>query len=182
MTAPDEITPGERRELRSVVRGQFKVLRAEVKRRQSELKAEVEAELLDRYREEDQAIAEARRDAQRRIAECVRDLERIGDELRQRHPDLTVEAGASSNGRVFMGVANHHRSQLHRALIAAIPDQIGNANLELDRGENQLLRKLSEGALESEHARAFLGEIPTVGELVPRSRLREIERSMGDPS
>lgn len=36
------ITPGERRELRSVVRGQFKVLRAEVKCREAELRAEVE--------------------------------------------------------------------------------------------------------------------------------------------
>lgn len=55
----DSIAPGERRELRSVVRGQFKVLRAQVKRREAELKAEIEAELLAKYREQDAAIPDA---------------------------------------------------------------------------------------------------------------------------
>lgn len=50
------IPPGERRELRSVVRQQFKVLRAEVKQRELELKAEAERRLVERYRDEDKQI------------------------------------------------------------------------------------------------------------------------------
>ena len=175
----DDITPGERRELRSVVRGQYKVLRAEVKRREAELRAEVESELLDRYRAEDQAIADAQLEVCRRIEECARDLREIGARLVGAFPDLSVTAGELYAGRLGMSVSNGHRAQLHRALMAAIPDRIGDANLSLDRGENDLLRKLSEGALTGDAARAFLDVIPTVGELVPRARLAELERGVG---
>jgi hypothetical protein len=173
----DDITPGERRELRSVVRGQYKVLRAEVKRREAELKAEIESELLDRYRAEDEAIADAQREAQSRIQDCARDLREIGDRLSAVFPDLTVEAGYIF-GRLGLSASNSKRTLLHRALMAEIPNRVGDANLNLDRGENNLLRRLSEGALTGDAARSFLDAIPTVGELVPRARLTELERGV----
>jgi hypothetical protein len=77
---------------------------------------------------------------------------------------------------------NHNRTQIHRALMASIPDKIGDAHLALDTQEMTLLRHLSEGALASEEARGFLGSIPTVGELVPRVVLREIEQQMDGQS
>jgi hypothetical protein len=73
---------------------------------------------------------------------------------------------------------NHNRTQIHRALMASVPDKIGDANLALDTQEMNLLRQLSEGALDSDEARGFLGSIPTVGELVPRVVLREIEQQI----
>lgn len=177
----DNIAPGERRELRSVVRGQFKVLRAEVKRRADEMKAEIETDLVARYREQDAAIYEAEREAARKIQDCVRELEQIGQALKESHPDLTVHTGGYG-GRLGIAAMNHNRAQVHRALMASIPDRIGDAHLNLDREEIRLLRQLSEGALDGAEARGFLGEIPTVGELVPRARLREIEQQMGAES
>jgi len=176
-----EITPGERRELRSVVRGQFKVLRAEVKRREQELKGEVETELLTRYREQDAAIAEAGREAYRIRQDALRALAVVADALRDQHPDLTVDVSMSYQGPEVRA-ANHNRAQLHRALMASIPNRVGDAQLNLDRGENDLLRQLSTGALESTEARGFLNTIPTVGELVPRVRLNEIEQQIGGGS
>jgi len=175
----DEITPGERRELRSIVKGQFKVLRAEVKRRQQEMVAEVEQEILNRYREQDVAIAEAQEEARREVDDCVRRVIEIGQRLQAAHPTLVVKAGQSRySGDIRLDADDPNRSQLHRAAIAAIPDKIGDANLALDRQEMNLLRDLSAGALSSEAARKFLDSIPSVGELVPRTRLREIESSL----
>jgi predicted nuclease with TOPRIM domain len=170
----DNITAGERRELRSVVRGQFKVLRAQVKRREQELKAEIEAELLEKYREQDAAIHEAQREVARIRHEAARQVAEIADRLREAHPDLTY----STYDPLTIKAINHNRAQIHRALMASIPDKIGDANLALDTQEMNLLRQLSEGALDSDEARGFLGSIPTVGELVPRVVLREIEQQM----
>lgn len=168
------ITPGERRELRSVVRGQFKVLRAEVKRRQQEMVSEVETELLNHYRDEDRAIAQAQEKAQEIIREASRQLVALGRELQMEFPDLRVSAGHSF-GRLGFDASNPNKAQLHRALMAKIPETVGDAQLTLDRQENDLLRSLSEGALETSEARGFLNSIPTVGQLVPRIRLQEIE-------
>jgi multidrug efflux pump subunit AcrA (membrane-fusion protein) len=172
----DNITSGERRELRSVVRGQFKVLRAQVKRREQELKAEIEAELLEKYREQDRAIAEAQAEVDKIRQDAEREVAKVAKRLREAHPDLT--AGRHAYDRLALQAINHNRTQIHRALMASIPDKIGDANLALDTQEMNLLRQLSEGALDSEEARGFLGSIPTVGELVPRVVLREIEQQM----
>ena len=44
-----------------------------------------------------------------------------------------------------------------------------------EHSDRSNLRQLAADALESDEARAFLMRIPTVAELVPSSRLREIE-------
>lgn len=181
MTAPDGIAPGERRELRSVVRGQFKVLRAEVKRREEELHGEVEAELLRQYRAQDEAIAEAKTEWSRAYSDYLLAVRKIADELKERRPELAVDV-RDQRGTAVFSAFDPNRAQEHRAAVAAIPRQIADASLALDRGENDILRELSAGALTSDEARAFLERIPSVGELVPRARLAEIERSLDRPS
>jgi hypothetical protein len=63
-------------------------------------------------------------------------------------------------------------------MVAAIEAQIEGALMRLDREEADLLRTLAIGAIESEEARNFLSAIPTVAELVPASRLAELEASL----
>jgi hypothetical protein len=181
-TAADQIAPGERRELRSIVKGQFKVLRAEVKRRAEEMRAEIEAALAERYRDETADIAEAQREVQRIVLDAARQVEQVGDALRAKHPDLEVRAGMGRFGAITLDAVNGNRAQVHRAMTAAIPHKIGDANLALDRQEVELLRELSVGALDSEQAQRFLGSIPTVGQLVPRARLDEIESGLNGAS
>lgn len=176
-----QLTPGDRRELRSIVKGRFKVLRAEVKRRETEMKAEIEAELVDRYRVQQQAIADARREVQEIIGEALRSARLVAARLSDAHPDVEAEIGTHYGGIAF-DARIKNRAELHRALIAAIPDKIGDAQLELDRQENDLLQSLSVGALQTEQAQQFMATIPTVGELVPRARLREIEGRLGGKS
>jgi hypothetical protein len=52
---------------------------------------------------------------------------------------------------------------------------VQQALLALDRQEADLLRNLALDALETDAARGFLDRIPTVADLVPSRRLREIE-------
>lgn len=175
----DQLTPGDRRELRSVVKGRFKVLRAEVKRRETEMKAEIEAELVDRYREQEAAIAAARREFAEVMDQALRSAREIGQRLSDAYDDVEVKVGMGYRGlELYAAVKN--KTELHRALVAAIPNKIGDAQLELDRQENDLLQSLSVGALQTEQAQQFMASIPTVGELVPRARLREIEGQLGE--
>lgn len=169
------IPPGERRELRSVVRQQFKVLRTEVKQREVELLAEAERRLMERYREEDKAVD----DLNWRIKEIAEDAQRQIDDLMRQHQDK-IDGGEwrRFSGRVSaQGVARktEDRSQLRRALEAGIKEQVNQATLALDRKEADLLKALAVDALEADAAREFLTRIPTVAELVPSRRLREIE-------
>lgn len=170
------IPPGERRELRSVVRSQFKVLRTEVKQRQSELVAQAERQLMERYRDEDKR----QDDLNFRVREIVSQANRdIGDLLRE-HSD--GEEGGRFDGLFMMRAPSirrrdESRSQLHSAFIAGIKAQVETALLALDRQEADLLRQLALESLESAEAQEFLGRIPTVADLVPATRLREIEAS-----
>lgn len=179
MSEVDVITPGERRELRAVVRAQFKVLRTEVKQRKAEMLAAAESRLVERYRDEDKqvddvnfAIQEVGRKAEREIEDLMRaaGLEQDGGQWRR-----------GSRVSVY-GVSrkSEDRTQLHRALAAGVEGQVSQALLTLDRQEADLLRALAMESLQSTAARAFLERIPTVGELVPAARLREIEAAFDD--
>jgi hypothetical protein len=176
----ETIPPGERRELRSVVRQQFRVLRAEVKQREMELKAEAERRLVERYRDEDKSID----DLNWRITEIARDAQRQIQDLMKEFGDA-AEGGQWNqwDGRLSVqGVSRktENREQLHRALMAGINEQVRQASLALDRQEADLLRSLAMESLETSEARAFVDRIPTVAELVPSRRLREIESAFDE--
>ena len=169
----DPIAPGERRELRSVVRQQMKVLRAEVQQRRHELVAEAEGRLVEKYREQDrlsdelgERLARLTADSNRQLKEILGEFEAVLDGRWGRTSGFSVPWISRKNG---------NRDQLHKAMIAGIDAQVKQATLALDRQEADLLRDLSMEALESSAARSFLNRIPTVGELVPSKRLREIE-------
>ena len=171
----DRITPGERRELRSVVRQQFKVLRTEVKQRELELMAEAERRLMERYRDEDKAVE----NVNWRIKEIASEAQRQIEDVMREHGDTEDGGGwQRGSGRILVNGASRKtedRYQLRRALEAGIKEQVRQASLALDRQEADLLRVLAMDALETDAARDFIAQIPAVAELVPTRRLREIE-------
>jgi hypothetical protein len=169
----DRITPGERRELRSVVRQQFKVLRTEVEQRKIELNAEAQRMVAERYRRQDQLHEQARR----QLSDAFR---RMVDDVRVWLDDLNVREGTAfrvdQDRYGGVGVTmDDNRVQERRALEAGLREQVKTAALNLDRQEADLLKTLAAEALETDEARGWLGRIPTVTELVPAHRLREIE-------
>lgn len=174
-----QMTPGERRELRTVVRQRMKVLRADVAQRRMELIAEAEQRLRERYRDQDKSIE----DLNFRIAE-------ITEQASREITDLILAARGEQDGvsirrpvRLQVPRISSHvedRPQLHRALISGIESQVKTALLELDRQEADLLQELAMQTLETSAARAFLAAIPSVAELVPTARLREIEAAFDE--
>lgn len=175
------MTPGERRELRTVVRQRIKVLRADVAQRRMELLAEAETRLVERYRAQDKQIE----DLNFRIAEITEQASReITDLIIANRGD---QDGVSIRRPVRLQVPKlnsyiEDRAQLHRAMVAGIEAQVKKAQLDLDRREADLLQSLALSSLETQAARDFLAAIPSVAELVPAARLREIEAAFdGDP-
>lgn len=170
------ITKAERTELRSITRQQFKVLRAEVAQRQAEVLADAEGQISERYADQDKAWSDASQQAHEVILEANR---RLNDIYRALDP-------AWSESMIVMGrlplQPARRRTELRVIAGATITAKVKAALLQLDRQEADLLRHLAVGALESDEAHAFLQGIPAVGELVPTSRLAELEASLGNSS
>jgi hypothetical protein len=173
------ITAAERRELRTVVRAQFKVLRGEVEQRRKELAAEAAGQVRRRYATADKQVD----DLNWRISQVV-------DQANKDIRDAVKAAQAESDGGQWSWsgaihaprISHQHedRYALNGALSTGIDAQARGALLTLERQEADLLRQLAMGALETEEARAFLAAIPSVGELVPASRLQEIEAAFDE--
>lgn len=174
------ITKAERTELRSIVRQQFKVLRAETQQREAEMIAEMEQRIAEHYADVDQQrqalmwkCNEICEEASRQITDLLR-----GEEVERgslsRMSEISVERPIRV-GMEHIEWSREERVQRRRALVSAIQAQIKGALMQLDRQEADLLRTLAVGAIESEEARVFLTSIPTVSELVPASRLAELE-------
>lgn len=175
----ETMTPGERRELRTVVRQRMKVLRADVEQRRMELLADAERRLMERYRAQDKAvedlnfaIAEVAEKASREITDLIIAARGDSDGVSIRRP-ARIQAPRIS-------AVTEDRVQLHRAMVAGVEAQVKSALLSLDRQEADLLQTLALQSIETDAAREFLGQIPSVGELVPAARLAEIEAAWED--
>lgn len=175
------ITKGERTELRSLIRQRFRVLRSEVIQRQAELEAELQARVTARFADEDKAwadgmflIEEAAREANRKANDILRGMNLEGLDMDGKDFQIVVTRSINK--------PHSGRTNLHREGLARIAAQVKAAFAQLDRQEVDLLTRLAAGALESDEARAFLGEIPTVSTLVPADRLLQLEQSLRDVS
>jgi hypothetical protein len=170
------ITKGERSELRSLIRQRFKVLRAEVMQRHAELEAEIEEGITAKYADVDKAWA----DAEFLIYEATRDANRKANDVMRGLLGDGWKAEKMIVGVVMPDKPTEERHVLRREASVKIHAKIKSALLALDRQEADLLTKLTLGALESDEARGFLGEIPTVSQLVPAVRLLELEAALGE--
>lgn len=137
--------------------------------------AELEVAVTDRFAEEDRRWA----DASFKIGEAAREANRKANDIVREFLGTWREKEIVSC--VPLGKPNtQERAQLRREGMARIEAQVKAAMLQLDQQEADLLTRLALGVLESEEARAFLGEIPTVSALVPAVRLLELEQSLRD--
>lgn len=164
------ITKAERSELRTLIRSRFRVLRADVKVRQAELELELRNRVETKYAAADKQyqdamylVEQARDEANRKANDILR-----GTGL---WPDYPTKSDYRLILQNPFGKPPDDRGVLLAKGYARIEAQVKSANLELDRQENDLLTKLLVGALESDEAKQFLNEIPTVSSLVPADRL-----------
>lgn len=179
MTETNEITPGERRELRSVVKQQFTVLRAEIKQREEELKTDIARQVVEHYSDSDYQLGQATSAVHRIMQDAFKE---IGEVLEQ-YP--AVDGGGRSGVQYYvphMRLKDDHRLMVTNHAEQELKARVSAARLQLDRQEADLLRELSIGALGTEQARRFLASIPSVSELVPAARIAELESQFGPES
>lgn len=173
------ITKAERTELRSLVRRRFKLLHAEVDQRVTELQAELERGISERYAAADKAWG----DAVGLVHEAVKEANRAAnDVMRAAVPDWPTGHDKELVGCYEQNLRQptKDRADLRYQGQRRISAQAQAARLRLDQQEAELLTRLAMGALESDAAREFLTSIPTVSELVPAVRLRELEQSLSE--
>lgn len=170
------MTKTERTELQRLVRQRFKLLREEVRGRQAEMTSEIDQAVVVKHQDRDEARAEVQRQVNR-IAEKA-NLE--VDEAVKAAGYHRTGAGSGWFATPIIRWGDDGRHEQRRALVSDLEAKVKQAHLRLDREEVDLLQSLAIGALESDEAREFLGRIPTVAELVPDSRMEELEAALGD--
>lgn len=172
------ITKGERTELKSVVRNQFRVLRDEVLQREAELVADIDKEIAERWADRDVILSKVEEKLQALADEANTALRTYIAEV---DPERSLEIHGFRAPEARHRVEDsQQRMRLRAAAVSDLRARVGSANTKLGRQEADLLRTLAIGSLETDEARGFLNGIPSVAELVPASRLQEIEAGLGD--
>lgn len=141
------------------------------------MRADVEVQVRERFSAADEQWSVVMHKVHEASMECNRAIN-----------DALYEGGYRTKGSTermwvntpSIGQPKEGRDELRRAAYARIDAEVKAANLKLNRDEADLLRTLGIGAIESEEAREFLSKIPTVGELVSRARIAELEASLKD--
>lgn len=167
------ITKGERDELRRIVRGDFKALTEEIGVRQKELYAEIEKRVATRFMAHEEVIAETDLKVAQVVAEANARIQTVLMECQKQCDGYSLHWLPLISPR--LGLVREKRDEMRRAMIADVDARVAHARARMKRQEVELLKRLSVGVLESTDAKAFLTEIPTVAELVPASRLQELE-------
>lgn len=163
---------GERQALRQVVRQRMKVLRADVAARKAELEAELETRVAERFAARDKQVADLCNQLDAIWAQAMRDARDAVDTAKNTLGlELTYRGHATAPA---LSVDSNERFVMRRQLAAEIERQVKNALVDIDRREADLIEEITVDGLETEAAKDFLGRIPTVGQLVPGSRLNAI--------
>lgn len=172
--APDHITAGERRELRSVVRSQMKALRAEVKQRELELDADINRRLIEKFRDDEKAVIELEAKIRKltiasneKLAKLVEDFNDVAS------GGATRRAGQFSVP--YLHKVSERKEHLRQALQIGMRAEISNAKVAIDRQEADLLKELALDGLKTDAAQAFLQTILSAKQLVPASKILELE-------
>lgn len=164
----------EREELRRLLRARFKLLRSDVAARSAELELELSEQIKARHAQRDREYDDAMFRLQQVVDEANRAANDIGRDIHGKEvwgvkADRTV---ISCTGIGKAGV--RERAQAQTSGQKEINNRVRSALLELERQENELLTELATSALESAEAREFFARIPSVSELVPAYRLKEL--------
>ena len=180
------MTKADRSELKSLLMRRFKSLKGDVAVRVTELKAEAERALDDSYNEENRLVRElagelvgrmarARQDAERILLDASDDCQLLFDQFARTNPEIRVALRRNRDGQVWPHTPVDHdqepRKDALRALFAELDAASAAAKQRLDVQEVEMRTVLAIETLETDAAKRFLDQIPTVGELVPTSRL-----------
>lgn len=171
----DSIRPGERRELKSLVKMKIKLLRAEVEDRHAAQLAEIEGRVAAKFRNDDALVAELKR----HLNEVVAEANQRAADLFATYSDV-VESRSSVFSAPWFSRRKDGKDKLRRALMAAVQAQTSAARSRVTKLEAELLESLALDAIQSDAAKEFVRAIPTADALMPTEKLAQIEASFGD--
>lgn len=160
----------ERQALRQVVRQRMKVLRSDVVARKAELEAEVAERVTAKYATRDKLITDLNDVIAGIWDQARKDVRVVLDKAKADHPDMGIKYSVDR----AVTADNTDKHHMGRQLNAEIEAQVAAALSQIDRQEADLIEEITVDGLETEAAKNFLARIPTVGQLVPAARMREI--------
>ena len=167
------MTKAERLELGKVVRLRAKVAKDDADAQGRRLLADFEAQLAARYPENNPAWAEitataraAVEAADAQIAQLCRNFG-IPEEFRPGISCNWYSRGESAE--------KQRRTELRAVAQREVAARVQTAKVTIDRRAAALLSDLAAHGLETEHAKAFLEQLPSVDDLIPRLGLSEVE-------
>lgn len=175
MTANGRMNAGERQALRQVVKQRMKVLRSDVSARRAELAAEIAERVSARFASRRKVVTDLNEVVAGILDQANKDIRTAVDKVRADHDGLALvsSAGVVVTGPTF-GLNPTEQREMHARLYAELDAQVAAALVNIDRQEADLIQELCVDGLQTDAARNYLNRIPTVGDLVPASRMREI--------
>ena len=157
-TAPGEIRPGERRELKALVKQRIKLLRQQVDQEHANRLAQVDSAVAAKFTDTDERLKELNdqlqvfvRNANRRLAQI---FNQYGDVVDTHH--------RGSVSAPYYHQKDNGRAEARRALQAQAHAERERAHTRLTELELELIESLTVDGLKSEAALAFLKSMPTV--------------------
>ncbi len=168
-----KMTKAERTELVRLLRARFKMLRADVTAREAELIAELDEQIDADFAAGQKVFDDAMFELRLAVDEANRKANDIGRRLwGERWPTKTDQDIVRAQPIPNPGVEERRRRK--SAGSSEIESRVKKALMELNRQEITLLTELTVGALETAEAKGFFDRLPSVTELVPAYRMREI--------
>jgi hypothetical protein len=161
----DIIRPGERRELKALVRLRVKVLRAEVEQKHTEMLAEIDGRVATKFQEDDVRFKELEQKLQQITAEANRKFAKVFTDFND-----VADPRKEVVSRLWFHKRETGRDKLRKALIAAV-----HAQHQVTKLEAELLSTLSLDAVHSEAAKEFVKSILVVEDLLSSRTLAEVE-------
>lgn len=163
----------ERQALRQVVRQRMKVLRSDVTARKAELIAEAQDRATAAFAERDKALAQLNQQVADLIETATIQIRALKNAAEiQLGVDQLAITGYPAAPRI--GVARDDKRAMLLRLYAEIDAQVSAALVQIDRQEADLIEEITVDGLETDAAKDFLTRIPTIGQLVPASRIPEL--------
>jgi hypothetical protein len=169
-----EIRPGERRELKSLVKMKIKLLRAEVEEKHAAQMADIEGRVAAKFRDDDRLVAALKQ----QLSDLTQEMNQRVIDLFATYGDL-VEPRSSVFSTPWFNRREDGKDKLRRALVAAVQSQTSAARARLAKLEAELLESLALDAIQSDAAKEFVRSIPTADALMPTEKLAQIEASFG---
>lgn len=163
------IRVGERVELRRLVRLRVKLLRSQIADRHAAQMAEIDGRLAAKFHEDKTRIEALRKELDKLVASANRRVQVII----AKYPDV-AEPRDSVFSRPWFTRPDQGKSELRKAMMAAVTATTEKAKLRVATLETELLTELAVDAVKTEAAMEFVRRIPKIDELMP-DRLAEIE-------